>query len=117
MGNDVWCRLPPEALAIIQTMPKALEEIFPYSAESISASWTRACKFLGIEDLHFHDLRHSSASEMINAGVDLYTVGAVLGHKDARSTKRYSHLATSRLAVALGTIGKKSPPPPKKKAA
>ena len=54
---------------------------------------------------------------MINAGVDLYTVGAVLGHKDAKSTKRYSHLATSALAAALGTIGKKSPTTDKKRAA
>ena len=58
--------------------------------------------------LHFHDLRHSSASEMVNNGVDLYTVGAVLGHKDARSTKRYSHLATETLSVAVGKIGKKT---------
>ena len=84
---------------------------------TVQAYFREAARALGYTDLHFHDLRHSSASEMINAGVDLYTVGAVLGHKDARSTKRYSHLATSRLAVALGTIGKKSPPPPKKKAA
>lgn len=71
----------------------------------------------GIDDLHFHDLRHSSASAMINEGIDLYTVGAVLGHKDAASTKRYSHLATATLATAIGTIGKKSPPPSKKRAA
>ncbi|MNT76643.1 hypothetical protein D3C72_2156760 [compost metagenome] len=33
IGNDVWCHLPPEAWAILQTMPKSLPEIFPYSAE------------------------------------------------------------------------------------
>lgn len=57
--------------------------------------------------LHFHDLRHSAASEMINAGVDLYTVGAVLGHKSAISTKRYAHLATVSIREALGQIGRK----------
>jgi integrase len=36
IGNDVWCHLPPEAWAILQTMPKSLPEIFPYSAESVS---------------------------------------------------------------------------------
>lgn len=61
----------------------------------------------GMEWLHFHDLRHSAASAMINQEVDLYTVGAVLGHKSAASTKRYAHLATASLKNALLKIGKK----------
>jgi len=44
---------------------------------------------------------------MINVDIALYTVGAVLGHKDARATKRYAHLATRTLAAAVGQIGKK----------
>lgn len=46
---------------------------------------------------------------MVNAGVDLYTVGAVLGHRDPRSTKRYAHLTARTLADAVGTIGRKVP--------
>ena len=64
-----------------------------------------------------HDLRHSAASAMINAGVDLYTVGGVLGHQSATSTKRYSHLATSTLAAAVSMIGKKVQTHPEAKAA
>jgi len=55
--------------------------------------------------IHIHDLRHSAASEMVNAGVDLFVVGAVLGHKDGRSTRRYAHLTGATLAEALGAIG------------
>jgi len=66
-----------------------------------------ACASVGLHDLHFHDLRHSAASAMINAGVDLYTVGAVLGHKSAASTRRYAHLATNALEVAVGKIGRR----------
>ena len=44
---------------------------------------------------------------MINAGVDLYTVGQVLGHRDARSTQRYSHLTHDTLANAIGKIGQR----------
>lgn len=84
---------------------------------TVQTYFRQASKLVGHEDLHFHDLRHSSASAMINSGVDLYTVGAVLGHKDGKSTKRYSHLATESLAAALGTIGKKSPTTSKKRAA
>jgi len=92
IGNDVWCHLPPEAWAIIQTMPKSLPEIFPYSAESVSTSWTRACKILGIEDLHFHDLRHDGVSRLFEMDWDIPRVASVSGHRDWNSMRRYTHL-------------------------
>jgi site-specific recombinase XerD len=78
----------------------------------------KAYRAVGLGHARLHDLRHSAASEMINAGVDLYTVGGVLGHKSAVSTARYAHLATGRLKDAVGKIGaKKSQPGPEAKAA
>lgn len=74
---------------------------------SVQRAWERARAAVGLEHVHLHDLRHSAASEMINAGVDLYTVGKVLGHRDARSTARYSHLRHDTLAAAVGQIGKR----------
>jgi site-specific recombinase XerD len=44
---------------------------------------------------------------MVNAGVDLYTVGKVLGHRDQRSTARYAHLTHATLTAAVGAIGMK----------
>ncbi len=76
---------------------------------TISRHFRAARAALGADWLHFHDLRHSAASAMINSGVDLYTVGAVLGHKSAQSTQRYAHLATESLRHAVAKIGKKSP--------
>ncbi len=77
---------------------------------TLQRAWQNARARVGLQHVHFHDLRHSAASEMINAKVDLYTVGAVLGHRDARSTKRYSHLTAGTLADAIGKIGgRKSP--------
>jgi integrase len=58
----------------------------------------------GFPMLHLHDLRHSAASAMINNDVDLHTVGAVLGHKDQRSTARYSHLSSASLMAAVRKI-------------
>ena len=52
-------------------------------------------------DLRIHDLRHSAASFMINAGVDLFAVGRILGHADHQSTMRYSHLANDTLLAAV----------------
>ena len=74
---------------------------------TVQRAWQVARKAAKLEHLHFHDLRHSAASEMVNAGVDLFTVGQVLGHRDSRSTARYSHLTVGTLAAAIGQIGKK----------
>jgi integrase len=76
---------------------------------TIQRSWESAREIVGLQHMHFHDWRHTAASEMINQGVDLFTVGRVLGHEDPRSTKRYSHLATSALEAAVGRIGQKIP--------
>lgn len=80
----------------------------PVKKRWIQRQFSEATKALGMAHLHFHDIRHSAASEMINSGVDLYQVGAVLGHRSSQSTKRYAHLATDTLADAIGLIGKKS---------
>lgn len=78
-----------------------------YSASYTSQKYRLARDKAGMQHVHFHDLRHSAASEMINNKVDLYTVGAVLGHKSAQSTQRYAHLATDALRAAVLQIGKK----------
>lgn len=54
-----------------------------------------------LDDLHIHDLRHSAASFMINAGIDLFAVGRVLGHADHKSTMRYAHLSNDTLIKAV----------------
>lgn len=68
---------------------------------------------VGLGHARLHDLRHSAASEMLNAGEDLFTIGGVLGHKSAVSTARYSHLMAHRLKGAVRKIGaRKSQPRP-----
>jgi integrase len=63
--------------------------------------WPLAREACGLEHVHLHDLRHTAASEMVAAGEDLGTVGAVLGHKSTATTKRYAHYALPRLTQAL----------------
>jgi len=48
-------------------------------------------KEVGIENLWLHDLRHTFATRLAQAGVDLYKISKLLGHKDIRMTQRYSH--------------------------
>ncbi len=77
------------------------------SAWHISKQFRAAADRAGLPGVRFHDLRHSAASAMINAGVDLYTVGAVLGHRSAASTQRYAHLNPASLRSAIDLIGRK----------
>jgi integrase len=92
IGNDVWCDLPDEALAIIRAMPKTDARIFPYSTDAIGAAFTRACQFLAIDNLHFHDLRHEGVSRLFELGLNIPHVAAVSGHRSWGSLKRYTHL-------------------------
>ena len=68
---------------------------------TLKRAWGTARKEAGLGDFHLHDLRHSAASFMINAGIDLYAVGKVLGHADHKSTMRYRHLANETLLAAV----------------
>lgn len=71
----------------------------PYT--DIKHPWEKARKEAGLDGLHIHDLRHSAASYMVNAGIDLFAVGRILGHADHQSTMRYSHLANDTLMKAV----------------
>jgi len=95
-GNNVYCELPSEALAIIKSMPRVEPEIFPYSTDAVSAAFTRACKILGIADLRFHDLRHEGISRLFEMGRTIPQAAAVSGHRSWTSLKRYTHLRQSK---------------------
>jgi integrase len=95
-GNNVYCELPPEATAIIESMPRDDERIFPYSTDAISTAFTRACRILGIEDLRFHDLRHEGISRLFEMGRTIPQAAAISGHRSWTSLKRYTHIRQSR---------------------
>ena len=50
-----------------------------------------ACKKAEIEDLRFHDLRHTAATRLVEANIPLHAVAELLGHSSIRMTERYSH--------------------------
>ena len=92
-GNHRRVYLTDEAWAIIQRQPKTDERIFPYNSKSLSARFTEWCKFLGIKDLHFHDLRHECVSWLFECGWDIPRVSGVSGHTTWSSLQRYTHLS------------------------
>ncbi|MCL6284806.1 site-specific integrase [Ruegeria sp. 2012CJ41-6] len=91
-GVDTWVELPDPCCAIIDAMPKKKDRIFPYNSDTVSRRFTEACKFLGIEDLHFHDLRHEGTSRLAEIGRTVPQLASATGHKAWKSLERYTHV-------------------------
>ena len=69
-------------------------------------SFATVCKRAKLLDFHFHDMRHTFASHLVMAGVDLTTVSRLLGHKDIKMTLRYAHLAPAHMKNAVDVLEK-----------
>ena len=54
-------------------------------------AFRKALGYAQINDFRFHDLRHTFATRLIQAGVDIYKVQRLLGHKSPIMTQRYAH--------------------------
>ncbi len=73
------------------------DRIFSYNHKSAGTAFTRACRDLKIDDLHFHDLRHEGTSRLFEAGFSIQQVALVTGHKDWKMLRRYTHLKPETL--------------------
>ena len=71
---------------------------------SMHAGWDAARRRAGLPDVRMHDLRHSFASFLVNAGHSLYEVQALLGHQSPKMTMRYAHLAPETLLRAANSV-------------
>ena len=71
---------------------------------SIFISWDTARKQAGLADVRIHDLRHSFASFLVNAGRSLYEVQKILGHTQIKTTQRYAHLSQDTLIDAANVV-------------
>lgn len=91
-GNDMTLSIQEEARAIIESMPRTGDRIFPHHSDVVSRRFTDACKLLGIEDLHFHDLRHEGISRLFEMGLTIPQVAQISGHQSWQCLKRYTQI-------------------------
>ena len=102
------------ALAVIAALPTVKDN--PHLSpghrigqhlRGIDKIWADIRKAAGMPDLRIHDLRHSFASFGAGGGLSLQVVGKLLGHAQASTTERYSHLAADPIRAANEMIGKR----------
>jgi integrase len=74
---------------------------------NVQKSFVSACTAAGLADFHIHDLRHTCAAWLVQAGVPLLDVSNLLRHASVVMTQRYAHLAptSARNAVAKLAAG------------
>ncbi|ASN73059.1 integrase [Ralstonia phage DU_RP_II] len=97
-GHDRVIHLPPQAMAVIDRLPRTSGTIT--GIQSPQALWEKVRAAAHCPDLRLHDLRHSFASAAIGAGMTLAQIGELLGHTSTQTTARYAHLVEEAAAKA-----------------
>lgn len=93
--------LSADAVALLKSVPRVVGSayVFPSPANprrpirDVSRLWDAVRHAAGLEDMRLHDIRHTAASMMLQAGAPLADVGRSVGHHSTRSTQRYAHAA------------------------
>jgi integrase len=78
------------------------ERVFPLSPNAVRLAWERLKHRAGINDLHFHDLRHEAISRFFELGLSIPEVALISGHRDFKMLFRYTHLRPADVAKKLG---------------
>lgn len=89
--------LHPKVQALAEALPLGIGD------RQLREAWAAAKESTGIE-CRWHDLRHTCASWLVQAGVPLYTVSEMLGHSSTSVTQRYAHLAPEHLTAAVAKL-------------
>lgn len=89
--------------------PQTKGKVFSYSSAGLKSSWRFLIRESGIQDFHFHDLRHCAISSLLERGLNAIEVATISGHKSLAMLRRYSHLDVGKL------VGKLDPKPRMKK--
>jgi len=115
-GKVRYIPLSDGVLDLLKRVPRfeGCEWVFPNPETlrpfvQIFYAWDSVRKKAGLPDLRIHDLRHSFASFLVNAGRSLYEVQKILGHTQIKTTQRYAHLSQKSLVRAANAASQALP--------
>ena len=99
--------LSTAALSVLRSLAadrQGTDKVFAIEVgRAVTHAFTKACKKAGIDNLHFHDLRHEATSRLFErTNLRDIEIASITGHKTMEMLKRYAHLRASDLAERLG---------------
>ena len=108
--RTVW--LSHAARAVLESVPRTRSWVFPFPGRNAPPRrhwpqrfWQRVRAEAGLPGVRLHDLRHSYASFALRRGESVLAIGRLLGHADAQTTLKYTHLADAMVHEAAETVG------------
>jgi integrase len=102
------------AVEVLRALPKmkANKRVFPGSRPDTTAAvpeaWLRIRSEVALNDVHFHDLRHTFATEASSANHATHHVGYAMGQSDTKSFQRYQHGTTKMLRDVAESVSKRA---------
>ncbi len=94
--------LARELVEHLHELPRNIDgNVFTRTNVALSGQFGRLCKRLEIDDLRFHDLRHTAVTRLRRAGVDIITIKAITGHKTLKTLERYNKVSVDDLRTAI----------------
>jgi integrase len=70
----------------------------------IKKGFAAICREAEISNFRFHDLRHTAATRMADAGIDAFTIAEILGHTTMQMTRRYTHALNENKRRAVESL-------------
>jgi integrase len=102
-GQARWVPLSKRAIAALDGMTtKGSGRVFPINEAALHQAFRRLCTRVGIEDLRFHDLRHTGTTKLAGKLSNVIELASVTGHQSLQMLKRYYHPTAESLAAKLG---------------
>jgi integrase/recombinase XerD len=91
--------------------PGAMPQM-PVTAKTVQTACALACHVSGLPRITPHTLRHCFATHLLEAGTDIRTIQALLGHQRIETTFRYLHVSTEHVRRVVSPLDVLPPPPP-----
>ena len=102
-GEDRFVPLSKRAIEIVQALPRTDDpRLFPIPWTALHQTFSNSCRRAGMEDFHFHDLRHVATTRLAKRLPNVIELAAVTGHKSLAMLHRYYHTLPEELARKLG---------------
>jgi len=97
--------LSPELVALFESLPKLTgDKVFPWV--QTPKCFREAVIRAKLRDVTLYTMKHTAASRMIRAGIDIVTVSELIGHSDLKQTMRYCHSSMETKQEAVGKLSR-----------